>query len=78
MTNASELWITCSKGYLRPTAEERQHQAKALNRLEKLVTYISMPVIIVDIENLKQYLKEYIPVSDSVTAKIIKTDESKK
>ena len=41
------------------------------------MTSIFTPVIIVDIENLKQVLKEYIPVSDSVTAKIIKADESK-
>ena len=39
--------------------------------------YIFIPVIIVDIENLKHDLKEYIPVSDNVTAKVIKADESK-
>ena len=54
---------------------KQQQQAKVLNRLEKLVTSIFTPVIIVDIESLK-HTKEYIPVSDSVTAKIIKADES--
>ena len=76
MTDGSELCPTCSKGYLRPTAE-----ASTAGESTEPVGEIS-DIHIYACDNCghrepKAVLKEYIPVSDSVTAKIIKADESK-
>ena len=76
MTDGSELCPTCSKGYLRPTAE-----AATAGESSEPVGEIS-DIHIYACDNYghrepKAVLKEYIPVSDSVTAKIIKADESK-
>jgi hypothetical protein len=76
MTNASELCPTCSKGDLRPTAEA----ATAGESTESVGEISDIHIYACDNcghREPKAVLKEYIPVSDSVTAKIIKTDESK-
>ena len=76
MTDGSELCPTCSKGHLRPTAES----ATAGESTEPVREISDIHVYACDNcghREPKAALKEYIPVSDSVTAKIIKADESK-
>lgn len=76
MTDDLELCANCSKGHLRPTAE-----AATAGESTQPVGEIS-DVHIYFCDNCghrepKAVLKEYIPVSDNVTAKVIKADESK-
>jgi hypothetical protein len=76
MTDGLELCPTCSKGYLRPTAEA----ATAGESTEPVGEISDFHIYACDNcghREPKTVLKEYISVSDSVTAKIIKADESK-
>ena len=76
MTDDLELCTDCSKGHLRPTAEAATagENTKPVGEISDVHIYVC--------DNCghrepKAVLKEYIPVSDSVTAKVIKADESK-
>ena len=76
MTDDLEICPTCSKGYLRPTAEA----ATAGESTEPVGKISDIHIYVCDNcrhREPKAVLKEYIPVSDSVTAKIIKADENK-
>jgi hypothetical protein len=76
MTDGLELCANCSKGYLRPTVEA----ATAGESTEPVGEISDVHIYVCDNcghREPKAVLKEYIPVSDSVTAKIIKADESK-
>jgi hypothetical protein len=76
MTDGLESCANCSKGYLRPTAEA----ATAGESTEPVGEISDVHIYVCDNcghREPKAVLKEYIPVSDSVTAKIIKADESK-
>jgi hypothetical protein len=76
MTDGSKLCPTCGKGYLRPTAEA----ATAGESTEPVGEISDIHIYACDNRGHREpkaVLKEYIPVSDSVTAKIIKADESK-
>ena len=76
MTDDLELCAKCSKGYLRPTAET----ATAGESTEPVGEISDVHIYVCDNcghREPKAVLKEYIPVSDNVTAKVIKADESK-
>lgn len=76
MTDDLELCANCSKGYLRPTAEA----ATAGERTQPVGEISDVHIYVCDNcghRESKAGPKEYIPVSDSVTAKVIKADESK-
>ena len=76
MTDGSKLCPTCGKGYLRPTAEA----ATAGESTEPVGEISDIHIYAYDNcehREPKAVLKEYIPVSDNVTAKVIKADESK-
>ena len=76
MTADLELCANCSKGYLRPTAEA----ATAGERTEPVGEISDVHIYACDNcghRESKAVLKEYIPVSDDVTAKVIKADEGK-
>jgi hypothetical protein len=66
----------CSKGYLRPTAEA----ATAGESTQPVGEISGVHIYVCDNcghREPKAVLKEYIPVSDNVTAKVIKADENK-
>jgi hypothetical protein len=76
MADDLELCANCSKGYLRPTAES----ATAGESTEPVGEISDVHIYVCDNcghRESKAVLKEYIPVSDNVTAKVIKADESK-
>ncbi len=76
MTADLELCANCSKGYLRPTAEA----ATAGESTEPVGEISDVHIYACDNcghRESKAVLKEYIPVSDDVTAKVIKADEGK-
>jgi len=76
ITDDLELCPKCSKGHLRPIAEATTagESTEPVGEISDIHIYVC--------DNCgnrepKAVLKEYIPVSDSVTAKVIKADESK-
>ena len=76
MTDDLELCANCSKGYLRPTAEA----ATAGESTQPVGEISDVHIYVCDNcghREPKAVLKEYIPVSDNVTAKVIKADETK-
>lgn len=76
MTDGSKLCPTCGKGYLRPAAEA----ATAGESTEPVGEISDIHIYACDNcghREPKAVLKEYIPVSESVTAELIKADESK-
>ncbi len=75
-TDDMELCSNCSKGHLRPSAEAEtaDESTKAVGEISDVHIYVC--------DNCghrepKVVLKEYIPISDNVTAKVIKADESR-
>ncbi|MGA7977192.1 MAG: hypothetical protein WB975_08155 [Nitrososphaeraceae archaeon] len=76
MTENLELCSACGKGYFRPTAEA----STAGEITEPFRETSDMHIYVCDNcghKKPKAVLKEYIAISDSVTAKVIKTDERK-
>jgi predicted RNA-binding Zn-ribbon protein involved in translation (DUF1610 family) len=76
MTDDLELCPKCGKGNLGPTAEA----ATEGESTEPFRETSDMHIYVCDNcghKEPKAVLKEYIPVSDNVTAKVIKADEDK-
>jgi hypothetical protein len=76
MTENLELCSACGKGYFRPTAEA----ATARESTEPFRETSDMHIYVCDNcgrKKPKAVLKEYIAISESVTAKVIKADERK-
>ena len=76
MTENLELCSACGKGYFRPAAEA----ATTSESTEPFGETSDMHIYVCDNcghKKPKAVLKEYIAISDSVTAKVIKADERK-